>query len=70
MLSQNLRALCSAPGGSGIVLKNLQAQVRSPGVSGGIACGFRTELHFLDGGTSIPDDADWVMKASHGFLSL
>ena len=48
MLSQSLRALCLPPGGSGSVWKYLEAQVRSPGVSGRIACGFRTELHFAD----------------------
>ena len=48
MLFQSLRALCLAPGGSGSVWKYLEAQVRSPGVSGRIACGFRTELHFAD----------------------
>jgi len=48
MLLQSLRALCLAPGGSGSVWKYLEAQVRLPGVSGRIACGFRTELHFAD----------------------
>jgi len=48
MLLQSLRALCLAPGGSGSVWKYLEALVRSPGVSGRIACGFRTELHFAD----------------------
>jgi len=50
MLLQSLRALCLAPGGSGSVWKYLEALVRSPGVSGRIACGLRTELHFADGG--------------------
>jgi len=48
MLLQSLRALCLAPGGSGSVWKYLEALVTSPGVSGRIACGFRTELHFAD----------------------
>ena len=48
MLLQSLRALSLAPGGSGSVWKYLEALVRSPGVSGRIACGFRTELHFAD----------------------
>jgi len=48
MLLQSLRALCLAPGGSGSVWKYLEALVTLPGVSGRIACGFRTELHFAD----------------------
>jgi len=48
MLLQSLRALCLAPVGSGSVWKYLEALVRSPGVSGRIACGFRTEFHFAD----------------------
>jgi len=48
MLLQSLRALCLAPGGSGSVRKYLKALVRSPGVSGRMACGFRIELHFAD----------------------
>jgi len=48
MLLQSLRALCLAPGGSGRVWKYLEALVTSPGVSGRIACGFRTELYFAD----------------------
>ena len=48
MLLQSLRALCLAPGGSGSVWKYLEALVRSPGVSGRIACGFQTELYFAD----------------------
>jgi len=48
MLLQSLRALCLAPGGSGSVWKYLEALVRLPGVSGRIAWGFRTELHFAD----------------------
>jgi len=48
MLLQSLRALCLAPGGSGSVWKHVEAMVRSPGVSGRIACGFGTKLHFAD----------------------
>ena len=48
MLLQSLRALCLAQGGSGSVWKYLEALVRSPGVSGRIGCGFRTELHLAD----------------------
>jgi len=48
MLLQSLSALYLAPGGSGSVWKYLEALVRLPGVSGRIACGFRTELHFAD----------------------
>jgi hypothetical protein len=49
MLLQSLRALCLAPGWSGSIWKYLKALVWSPGVSGRIACCFRTDLHFADG---------------------
>ena len=52
MLLQSLRANSLAPVGSWSVWKNLDALVRLPGVSGRIACGFRTELHFADGVSS------------------
>jgi len=64
MLLQSLRALCLAPGGSGSVWKYLEALVRSPGVSGRIACRFRTELHFADVSTTLCKDArigGWLM---------
>jgi len=48
MLLQSLRALCLSPGGSGSIWKYLEALVRSPGVSGRIVCGFRTNLHSAD----------------------
>jgi len=48
MLLESLRALCLAPGGSGSIWRYLEALVRSPGVSGRIASGFRTELYFAD----------------------
>jgi len=48
MLLQSLRVLCVAPGGSGSVLQHLEALVRLPGVSGRIACCFRTDFHFAD----------------------
>jgi hypothetical protein len=48
MLLPSLRALCFAPGGSGSVWKYLAALVRSPGVSGRIGCGLRTDLHVAD----------------------
>jgi hypothetical protein len=48
MLLQSLQARCLAPGGSGSVWKNFEALVRLPGVSGEVACGFRTESHFPD----------------------
>ena len=48
MFLQSLRAHCLAPGGSGSIKKYLEALVRSPGVSGRIACCFRTDLHFAD----------------------
>jgi len=48
MLLQSPRALCLAPGRSGSIWKYLEALVRSAGVSGRIACCFRTDLHFAD----------------------
>jgi len=48
MLFQSLRALCLAPGGPGSIWNHLGALVRSTGVSGRVACGFRTDLHFAD----------------------
>ena len=48
MLLQSLRALCFAPGGAGSIWNYLGAPVRSTGVSGRFACGFRTDLHFAD----------------------
>jgi hypothetical protein len=48
MLLQSLRALCFAPGGPGSIWNYLGAPVRSAGVSGRFACGFRTDLHFAD----------------------
>ena len=48
MLLQSLRALCSAPGGPGSIWNHFGAPVRSTGVSGRFACGFRTDLHFAD----------------------
>jgi hypothetical protein len=50
MLLQSLGALCLAPGGPGSIWKYLGALVRSTGVSGRFACGFRTDLHFADVG--------------------
>jgi hypothetical protein len=49
MLLQSPRALCLAPGGPGSIWNYLGAPVRSAGVSGRFACGFRTDLHFADG---------------------
>jgi len=49
MLFQSLRALCLAPGGPGSIWNHLGVPVRSTGVSGRFACGFRTDLHFADG---------------------
>jgi len=48
MLLQSLRALCFAPGGTGSIWNYLGAPVKSTGVSGRFACGFRTDLHFAD----------------------
>jgi hypothetical protein len=48
MLLQSLRALCFAPGGPGSIWNSVGAPVRTTGVSGRFACGFRTDLHFAD----------------------
>jgi hypothetical protein len=48
MLLQSLRAPYLAPGGPGSIWNYLGAPVRSTGVSGRFACGFRTDLHFAD----------------------
>jgi len=53
MVLQILRALCFAPGGSRSISKCLEELVRSPGVSGRIACCFWTYLHFADVGTPL-----------------
>jgi len=45
---QSLRALCKAPGGPWCIWKHLEALVRATGVSGRLACGFRTDFHFAD----------------------
>jgi hypothetical protein len=59
---QSLRALCLAPGGAGSIWNHLGALVRSTGVSGRFACGFRTDLHFAD------EDAFWLPNSviTHG----
>jgi len=48
MVLQSLRADGFAPGWSGSIEEDLKALVRSPGVSGKIACCFLTDLHFAD----------------------
>jgi len=48
VLLQSLRALCLASGGRGSIWKYLETVVRLSGVSGRIACGFRTDCHFAD----------------------
>jgi len=50
MLLQSLRALFLASGGPGSIWNYMRAPVRSTGVSGRFACGFRTDLHFADVG--------------------
>jgi len=50
MLLQSLRALCLAPEGPGSIWNHWRAPVRSTGLSGSVACGFRTDLHFADVG--------------------
>jgi hypothetical protein len=46
MLLRSLRALRKAPRGAGTIWKYLEALVRATGVSGRLAYGFWTELHF------------------------
>ena len=48
MLLQSLKALCKAPGGAGSIWEYLEVVVRASRVSGRVAYGFRTELHFAD----------------------
>jgi len=48
MLLQSLRAHCKAPGGPGSIWKCWEALEKATGVSGRIACGFRTDLHCAD----------------------
>jgi hypothetical protein len=48
MLLQSLKSLCLAPGGPGSIWKYLYALVTSRGVSGRLACGFRTDIHLAD----------------------
>jgi len=48
MLLHSLKALCNAPGGAGSIWEYLEAVVRATRVSGRVAYGFRTELHFAD----------------------
>jgi len=48
MLLQSLKALCKAPGGAGSIWEYLEPVVRATRVSGRVAYGFRTELHFAD----------------------
>jgi hypothetical protein len=48
MLMQSPRAPCVAASGPGSIWNYLGAPVRSAGVSGRFACGFRTDLHFAD----------------------
>jgi len=48
MLLQSLKALCLAPGGPGSIWKYLEALLTLTGVSGRLACGFRTDLQFAD----------------------
>jgi len=65
LLSQRLRAHCVASGGSGSVQKYLEAQVRSPRVSGRIACCFRTNSHFADEGSD-----SFCLQAAIAFICL
>jgi hypothetical protein len=46
MFLQSLSAHSKAPGGAGSIWRYLEALVGATGVSGRLAYGFRTELHF------------------------
>ena len=48
MLLQSLRSLCKAPEWPGSIWKYMEALVRSTGVCGRFASGFRTDIHFAD----------------------
>jgi hypothetical protein len=48
MLWQSLRALSIALEGPGSIWKYLEALVRLTAVTGRLACGFQTDLHFAD----------------------
>jgi len=54
MLLHSLCALCFAPGRPGSMWIYWGEPVRSTGVSGRFACGFRTDLHFADVPASFP----------------
>jgi len=48
MLLHSLKALCKAPGGAGSIWECLEAVVRATRLSGRVAYGFWTELHYAD----------------------
>jgi len=48
MLLQSMRTHCLAPGGFWSIWMYLEELVRLYGVTGRIACSFRTDLHFAD----------------------
>jgi len=54
MLLKSLRAHCVAPEGSGSIRKRVQGLVRSPRVTGRIACSIWTNLRFADGTYTMP----------------
>jgi len=58
MLLHSLNALCKTPGGAGSIWECLEAVVRATRVSGRVAYGFRTELHFADVAENGKDCAD------------
>jgi len=61
MLLESLRALYSAPAGSGSIRKYLETPVRSTGGSGRCGCGFRTDLHLPDVSDIFPS-LSWVIR--------
>ena len=63
MLFQSLRTLPLAPGGPGSIWNHLGVPVRSTGVSGRFACGFRTDLHFADAVSPVPVKSDAPLPA-------
>ena len=70
LVMQSLRAHCLAPGGSESIWKYLKALVRSPGVSGRIACCFWTDLHFADVSVALNDHAERCSHQTPGDLYI
>jgi len=72
MLFHSLKALCKAPGGAGSIWKYLDALARAARVSGRMAYGFLTELHFADDalGSSYASMHSWNICSSAKNISV